>query len=366
MSESVMGNDGTDLTFLSSKSSDGRIDVDLEDGPLFRATVKQYEGRTLVLKGYLKRILKAASANLEAKTQVLEQDKLFIEALREAPFSEPLFSHYLDFTWEKLHEQQERLLFCMQSLLIHPLQKLYDMDIKTVDTKRRQFEDVSKDYYTNLAKYLSIKTPTNNKKQQRTETEFIAKKREFDLVRFDYYTFLRDLHGGKKEQEILYHLLNLYEKQYSFFHDVHKTLEPHKQGLDELAIMIAEASREQKIVNQERNEKRKILIQKYNIMDDEDNKRKSFSPLSPTASFSPPQEFIMDENVTEPPPSIGLGILDHKFKGIRDLEQQDQNYKNTSGRRKEGFLFATSKPTKNHHHHNTPSFDMSSTVNWHK
>ncbi|KAI7893934.1 uncharacterized protein EV154DRAFT_500470 [Mucor mucedo] len=377
MSEVEMGNEETDLSLASSKSSDGRIDVDLEDGPLFRATVKEYEGRTLVLKGYLKRILKAASSNLEAKTQVLEQDKLFIEALKEAPFAEPLFSHYLDFTWEKLHEQQERLLFCMQSLLIHPLQKLYDMDIKTVDTKRRRFEDVSKDYYANLAKYLSIKTPTNNKKQQRTELEFIAKKREFDLVRFDYYTFLRDLHGGKKEQEILYHLLNLYEKQYSFFHDVHKTLEPHKQGLDELAYMIAEASREQKIVNQERNEKRKILIQKYNTPEDED-KRKSYSPLSPTVSFSPPsQDFLMlDESLLDPPPPpppptaappiVGLGILENKFKGIRDLEQQDENYKNTSGRRKEGFLFATSKPTKNHHNHNTPSFDMSSTVNWHK
>lgn len=416
MSEVLMALDNSDTSITSystTKSSDPppptatistlqRIDVDLEDGPLFRATVKEYEGRTLVLKGYLKRILKAATTNLEAKQQVLEQDKLFIQALKEAPFSEPLFCHYLDFTWEKLHEQQERLLNCMQNLLIHPLQKLYDMDIKTVDTKKRQFEDVSKDYYTHLAKYLSIKSTTKKQQQQRTEVEFLAKKREFDLVRFDYYSFLRDLHGGgKKEQEILYHLLNLYEKQYSYFQNVSKTLEPHKQGLDELAIMIAEASKEQKMVNQERDEKRRILIQKYNntpAADDGaaasgvdstvENKRKSVSPLSPTsnssASFSPilqqqeglllsPPLLLADDHVaTELSSSIGLGINsilekdNSKFKGIRDLEQQDQNYKNNSERRKEGFLFATSKPIKNHHHHNTPSFDMSSTVNWHK
>ncbi|KAI8095641.1 hypothetical protein BDF21DRAFT_489137 [Thamnidium elegans] len=382
MSHVMTSYDNSDM-YCMPKSSDVRIDVDLEDGPLFRATVKEYESRTLVLKGYLKRILKVASANLEAKTLVLEQDKLFIEALKEAPFAEPLFSHYLDFTWQKLHEQQERLLFCMQSLLIHPLQKLYDMDIKTVDTKKRQFEDVSKDYYTNLAKYLSIKTPNNNKKQQRTEAEFLLKKREFDLVRFDYYTFLRDLHGGKKEQEILYHLLNLYQKQYSFFHDVHKTLEPHKQGLDELAIMIAEASREQKMVNQERDEKRKIIVSKYTPpMEDDavDIKRKSFSPLSPTCSIlhelSPStlpleestqvNDFFHQQQQQQQQPILGLGILENKFKGIRDLEQQDQNYKNTSGRRKEGFLFATSKPSKSHTHSTTPSFDMSSTINWHK
>jgi hypothetical protein len=384
----------TTTTAVAAGTTSLKIDVDLEDGPLFRATIKEYESRTLVLKGYLKRILKAATANLEAKQHVLEQDKLFIQALKEAPFSEPLFSHYLDFTWEKLHEQQERLLNCMQNLLISPLQKLYDMDIKTVDTKKRQFEDVSKDYYTNLAKYLGI-TKTTTKKQQRTENEFLTKKSEFDLVRFDYYSFLRDLHGGgKKEQEILYHLLNLYEKQYSYFQNVSKTMEPYKEGLNELAIMIAEASREQKMVNQERDEKRRILIQKYNLSgcDEESSvitdKRKSFSPLSPTTNsstsfsstmhqgeglLSPILAVAVDENVTEPLPSIGLGIssiLDSnsnsKFKGIRDMEQQDQSYKNQIGRRKEGFLFATSKPTKNHHHHNTPSFDMSSAVNWRK
>lgn len=375
----------------SSKSSDnnlgrqpgiaaGGAELDLEDGPLFRATIKEYEGRTSALKAYLKRILKSASAMLEAKNNLLEQDKLFIESLKEAPFTEPLFTHYLDSTWSKLHEQQERLSFCMQNLLISPLQKLYDMDIKTVDTKRKRFEDVSKEYYSNLSKYLSIKTPGNTKKQK-AEFEFMGKKSEFDLVRFDYYSFLRDLHGGKKEQEILYHLLNHHEKQYAYYQSVQKTLEPYKHGLDQLATIIAEASREQKVVNQERHEKRKILVEKYttpNLTDDEKNKRKSlYTMLSPT-SMAPtsPTNYESIITPTSPPdlelsattePSIGLGIqvsnVESKFKGIRDLEQQDQDFIHSSGRKKEGFLFAPSKPIKNN---NTPSFDMSSNVNWHK
>ncbi|CEP17204.1 hypothetical protein [Parasitella parasitica] len=371
----------------SSESNPPRqpaAEVDLEDGPLFRATIKEYEGRTRVLKAYLKRILKSASAASEAKQHLLEQDKLFIEALKEAPFTEPLFTHYLDSTWSKLYEQQERLSFCMQNLLINPLQKLYDMDIKTVDTKRRQFEDVSKEYYSNLSRYLSIKAPGGNAKvKQKAESEFMVKKSEFDLVRFDYYSFLRDLHGGKKEQEILYHLLNHYEKQYMYYQDVEKTLEPYKQGLDNLATIIAEASREQKVVHKERHEKRKILVEKYttpSLADDEKGRRKSLyamlSPASMTTSPPPNRESL--ETPTSPThadmddPPIGLGIqvqpcattAESKFKGIRDLEQQDQNFIHSSGRKKEGFLFAPSKPTKNSS--NTPTFDMTSAIHWHK
>ncbi|KAI8645227.1 hypothetical protein BD408DRAFT_412011 [Parasitella parasitica] len=271
----------------------------------------------------------------------------------------------------------------MQNLLINPLQKLYDMDIKTVDTKRRQFEDVSKEYYSNLSRYLSIKAPGNTKIKQKAESEFMGKKSEFDLVRFDYYSFLRDLHGGKKEQEIMYHLLNHYEKQYAYYQDVQKTLEPYKQGLDHLATIIAEASREQKVVHKERHEKRKILVEKYttpNLADDEKSRRKSLyamlspasmAPSSPTNRESletPTSPTNIDMASTSHEPSIGLGIqvsgvAESKFKGIRDLEQQDQHFIHSSGRKKEGFLFAPSKPIKNS---STPSFDMSSATNWHK
>jgi hypothetical protein len=422
--EVVMNN-----TAIKSSEQRSNVEIDLEDGPLFRATIKEYESRTSILKGYLKRILKTAASSLEAKNNLLEQDKLFIEALREAPFTEPLFAHYLNSTWDKLHEEQERLSFCMQNLLISPLQKLYDMDIKTVDNKKRQFEDVSKEYYSNLSRYLSIKTPntnvtsanstsnmnnsnTNNttatvtatttntalntditkllkeKRNQKAESEFLTKKSEFDLVRFDYYTFLRDLHGGKKEQEILYHLLNHHEKQYAYYQSVAKLLEPYKEGLDELANMIAEASREQKIVNQERDEKRKLLVSKYATTPNDDSVTKmerrkssngaSSSILSPTPFMTPisPNTSQSNSPLHSPPintdsiseePAIGLGITNvdqnNKFKGIRDLQQQDQDLKNSSGRRKEGFLFATSKPIKNT---NATAFDMSSNVNWHK
>ncbi|KAI9477980.1 MAG: hypothetical protein EXX96DRAFT_504073 [Benjaminiella poitrasii] len=348
------------------------VEVDLEDGPLFRATLKDYESRTSTLKHQLKRILKAATVSFEAKCLVLEQDKQFMSILREAPFAEPLFTHYLDEVWDKLNEQQERLTFCMQNLLIAPLQKLYDCDLKTAETKRRQFEDVSKEYYSNLSKYLGMKTSTSNSSEKRklkAESEFTIKKRHFDLVRFEYFAFLKDLHGGKKEQEILYHLLNHHEKQYAFFQSVSKTLLPYKAGLDEIASKVAEASREQKIVSQERDEKRRLLISKYALSSPIDvnkhERRKSSGrnmiSSSPDALSSPPPLSL--------PPILSPPILPtmheeetNRFKGIRDMEQQDLRLAATLGRKKEGFLFAPSKPSKN----NNNAFDVSSTIHWHK
>ncbi|KAI8875953.1 ArfGap-domain-containing protein [Backusella circina FSU 941] len=331
------------LSVITSKSSDNSnkvIPEDLEDGPLFRATIKELESRTSTLKLHLKRILKTATASLEAEQGLLVQDKTLIDTLKEAPFTEPLFTHYLDDTWGKLHEQRDRLVLSMQSLLISPLQKVYDMDIKTADQKRRQFEETSKDYYAYLSKYLSIKSP-KKKRSEDTEAKFLNKKRDFDLIRFDYYSFLMDLHGGKKQQEILYHLSSHYEEQYHHYQSTAKTLAAFKEGLDALGNIMQEASREQTVVHKERNEKRKMLESKY-------------CPQSPLSSlfYHEEEPVALGISVSSPDPYL-------KFKNIRDLEQPESQY--AYGRRKEGFLFATAKPIKNNN-----AFDMPAAVHWHK
>ncbi|ORZ18979.1 hypothetical protein BCR42DRAFT_411973 [Absidia repens] len=291
-------------TNTTNKYSSIYQDRELEDGPLFRATLTQLENRTGALKANVKRLLKTTSQSLEAKQEWLKADINFVESLREMPSLDPLSTHYLDQAWKELLDQRERLAFSMQSLLISPLQKIYDLDIKTADIKRRQFEDESKEYYAMLSKYLSLKTtgtpstlPTNidhsissniagansmtnntaattttatptyaKKKEQRKsmelEAKHSAKQRHFDLVRFDYYNFLMDLNGGKKEQEVLFHLLTYQQREYDFYQSVAKNLAKWKPGLDELALLMAQASSEQILVNKERQEKRRQLESK--------------------------------------------------------------------------------------------------------
>jgi hypothetical protein len=215
------------------------------------------------------------------------------------------------------------------------------MDIKTADQKRRQFEETSKDYYAYLSKYLSIKSPTKKKRSDDTEAKFLNKKRDFDLIRFDYYSFLMDLHGGKKQQEILHHLSSHYEKQYHHYQSTATALAPFKDGLDTLASIMQEASREQTVVHKERHEKRKMLESKY------------CPPYSPLFQQEEPVALGIAASLPSEDPYL-------KFKNIRDLEQQQPESQHVYGRRKEGFLFATSKPIKN------SAFEIPPAVHWHK
>ncbi|RCH84320.1 hypothetical protein CU098_001915 [Rhizopus stolonifer] len=308
----------------------------LEDGPLFRATMKEYEDRTIFLKSDLKEMISAATCSFKARQHLLETEQAFVKSIKKANFTHPLFDYYLDHVLEKWMEQQERLHFCLQSLVIDPLKKIYELDVKVADTKRKQFEEISKEYYVHLSKYLSnssnsssssSSSSSNNnsgsnnnsksmleRRRPSSQLEFNRKKQHFDLARFDYYTFLTDLHG-KKEQEILYHLLHHYEKQYAFYHETCKTLEQKKSGLEDVASYIADASREQQIMNRERNEKRRQIESNYAI-----TIVHSDDPLD-------------------------------KYSGIRDLQQTDKSY---LGQKKEGFLFTSSRPSKRKNSHTFP------------
>ncbi|KAI8092489.1 uncharacterized protein BX664DRAFT_259937 [Halteromyces radiatus] len=319
----------------------------LEDGPLFRATIKELESRTSTLKAYLKRLVKTTTASLEAKQAWLAADEELIQSLQEIPAAEPLWTTYLNDTWKTMLEQRERLQHSMQSLLVDPLLKLYEMDLKVADTKRRQFEEESKEYYTYLAKYLGIKKNSTSADARLVETKHLFKKRHFDLIRFDYYAFLVDLHGGKKEQEVLFHLLSYHQKEHAFYQQVAQHLEEHRSGLDHLGTQMAQAARSQQLVNKERLEKRKWLESKY---------AEDLATETTHLSSQSTGDNTSSDSFKTPSPQDDID----KFHGIRDLEQQDRRFLDQNERRKEGFLFSTSKPLKPNGH------DMASSVAWHK
>ncbi|KAI8066863.1 hypothetical protein BC940DRAFT_301732 [Gongronella butleri] len=337
-----------DATSFASASKLVHLSSDeyLEDGPLFRATMRQLEGRTQHLKHDLKRLTKAVMASLQAKQAWLAADEELMRTLQAIPVAKALCASYLDDVWASMHEQRVRLQNSMQALLVDPLVKLYEMDLKVADTKRREFEVESKEFYAYLAKYLSIKkqpshVPTNttstasnasanNAESQLTETKHIFKKRRFDLARFDYYTFMMDLHGGKKEQEVLFHLLTYYQKEHEFYHSASELLDKHRPGIDALSKTLGEVSRAQQQRNKDRIERRNLLQAKYS-----------------------------DDLTMETPPDVP----EDKFHGVRDLAERSKTDHVLTDRRKEGFLFSTSKPLK-------PSggsgFEMASAMQWHK
>lgn len=329
-------------------------DAYLEDGPVFRATIKQLEDRTVTLKASLKRIIKSATASFEIRCQLTKIDENYIEALRDTHCIEPLMSHYLNSAWEVIKEERNRLDQSLLTQMLEPLKKLYEEDIKVAEFKRKQFDEESKDYYASLAKYLKSKKKGESPEEQKKQ---IQRKLKFDLARFDYLGFLLDLHGGKKENEILFYITDHTIRDCNYFESITNKIEAQKPALNEFIALMTENSKEQEITAQERALKRRELIESCNIDTTDQQKRQS--------EELPPHEIpeLDSSSITSTTQSINNEDLptDSKFKGIRDLDpSRDQSP--TLARKKEGFLFATSKPAKS-----TGGFDVKSTsLAWHK
>lgn len=331
----------------------------IEDGPLFRATISQLESKTASLKATVKRILKAAIASLEAQRASLEADEALVKVLRDTPALEPLTTTYLNRASPYIHSQRNSLHNSMQALLIDPLKKLYESDVKGAEAKRRQFEEESKEYYAHLSKYLSLKSEKQKARRPEYESRHISKRKQFGLTRFDYHAFMQDLHGGRKENEVLRYLTNYYEKQYTFYQTVASELGLNRNELIELHASIDASSKEDNQLIKERKERRSLLEQKLSTTDQPSLER---VPSEPMLSMGLRRSMDDSDDSTRPsenfPVSTSITEAD-KFKGIRDLEQHDRSVPTETGRRKEGFLFSTSRPSKNN------TFDVSS-VNWHK
>jgi hypothetical protein len=60
-------------------------DLDLEDGPLFRATIQNMERKTSALKQQLKRLIKSIQQVLDNDKQLLDSEKAMMEAIEQMP-----------------------------------------------------------------------------------------------------------------------------------------------------------------------------------------------------------------------------------------------------------------------------------------
>ncbi|CAG8477971.1 8965_t:CDS:2 [Ambispora gerdemannii] len=305
------------------RMSDDAHQHEPEDGPLFRATLSAYEKKTGSLRHHVKRVLKTAAGSHEAILDSLKADEDFLDALRTASAAHPqafqqLLDNYFEEASKKISIFKENMAHQMQSLLLEPIRKLYENDIKVAETKKKEFEEESRDYYQFLSKYLSLKVDSaKEKKKLESDSKYQNKRKTFELKRFDYYAYMQDLHGGRKDQEILYHLTNFAEKQYTCYQQTATTVnpfptEPYHEG-------------------------------------DSTNQSIGSTSTGDTAS---------DEYSASP---VGSPVIvQNRFKGIRDMEHHDAENALLAGRKKEGFLFATSRVTQH------GAVDPLTLTNWHK
>lgn len=361
----------------------------VEDGPLFRATMKALEQKTGNMRAKTKKVLKKAEAAQQAQASCNDAMEAFLGSLGETSTSngnviQPALDHYFEriarqiLTYEQLNTLQ------LQKLVIEPLIKVYHNDIKQAESKKKDFDEESRDYYAYVSRYLGQRQDSlKEKKRAESDSKYQAKRRNFELKRFDYSSFMQDLHGGRKEQEVLSHLTKYADFQAKNFLAAAKRIEEMVPQLDALIYEVNQADKEFQFKRTEREEKRRALEKNSNpyLEPDAVAGGTSISNISSgtangTASteselgradstssqlrgvISNSSSVSSQANAGSVSSTAGGGSAPatsagptgasgpNRFKGIRDLEERDSlgTDRAAGQQRKEGLLWALSRP----------------------
>lgn len=354
-----------------------------EDGPLFRATMKSLEQRTGSMRARWKRVLRRAEETLVAQQTSNDSVAGLISALRDASTTnssgmQPAMEHYFDKIAKEILANDRQNTNNVQRMIIEPIAKLYNSDIKQADTKKRDFEEESKEYYAYLSRYLGQRQDSlKEKKRVETDSKYQKKRRDFELRRFDYSSFMQDLHGGRKDQEVLSNLTKFADTQARGYLGTAKKIELMLPQLEALSSEVKEADREFQLHRTEREEKRRALetgsaftepdrvisqpsnvpmpangmrsgaldrsasIHQRSIVTPNSNPLTTNVPMSASA----PASALTEPLTTALSSSPGQG---NKFKGIRDLEERDFSVATPDSKAgqlgKEGLVWALSRP----------------------
>ncbi|KAF2429899.1 ArfGap-domain-containing protein [Tothia fuscella] len=398
--------DSLDLvpSFTGTTINAGKVDVAcqrpgddvsaLEDGPLFRTTMKAMEQKTGSMKQRWKKVLQMAKIAYEASIENNNAQAGLMEALRGASSSnanavQPAIEHYFDKIAKQILQYEKSNPINLQKLIIDPISRLYNTDIKQAESKKKDFDEETKEYYNYVSRYLNQRPDVlKEKKRDEADSKYQKKRRDFELKRFDYSSYLQDLHGGRKDQEVLSGLTRYADTQAKGFLATASKIESLLPQLEALNSEVKEADKEFQLHRTEREEKRRTL-EKTNAYSEPSrayvpqqaqqpstpahdsslrrgasNAARSISTTLRHASdhaadrlnvSSPSVAIPSSTQILSPVPSSqttlsssGSPSHTNKFKGFRDLEENDNTPLPTDGsgsqHRKEGFLWALSKP----------------------
>lgn len=367
----------------------------VEDGPLFRATMKALEQKTGNMRIKMKKVLRKAEAAQAAQVECNDAFAGFIEALRDASASnanavQPALEHYFEKIARQILLYEKQNTVHLQKLIIDPLAKLYNIDIKQAESKKKDFEDESRDYYAYVSRYLGQRQDSlKEKKRAESDSKYQSKRRTFELKRFDYSSYMQDLHGGRKEQEVLSHLTKYADTQTKCYLSTAKKIEEMVPQLEALIHEVKEADKEFQFHRTEREEKRRTLEKSTKTYIEPEAVAASLAPTSTPAnhanggyttdtdlsrtdsdastlrhvsnglstSLFPNNVGVVTQSAVNSlsaspagRPLSGALSISHgqdRFKGIRDLEEKEHGpaAEKLAGQfRKEGLLWALSRP----------------------
>lgn len=355
-----------------------------DDGPVFRATMKALEQKTGNMRMQMKRLIKKAEQVCTAQQEANEAFAAFMDALKEVSSTnanavQPAIEHYFDKIAREILSYERQNAKNLQRIVVDPVNKLYQVDIKQAEAKKRDFEEESKDFYAYVSRYLGQRH--DSVKAKHSDSKYQTKRKNFELKRFDYSSFMQDLSGGRKEQEILSHLTKYADAQARCFLDTAKKVDELLPQLEALSTEVQEADKEYQYQRLEREEKRRLL-EKSNLPYMEPEPPSTSSGPSPAIGHANGNQSNSDTEIGRADstgsqlrttrsvnaansPNVGdlsrsPGSLSQhaavvgspqqtsKFKGIRDLEERDPGQgvhsEKDAPNRKEGLLWALNRP----------------------
>lgn len=354
----------------------------LDDGPVFRANLKNFEKNTVDMRSKWKRVLKRAEATMEAQVACNNTFADLIDALKDTatPSSnsvQPAIDHYFDRIAREILAYEKVNTVNVQKLIIDPINKLYNVDIKQAESKKKDFEEESKEFYSYVSRYLGQRQDSmKEKRRTETDTKYQTKRRNFELKRFDYSSYIQDLNGGRKNQEVLSYLTKYADAQAKGFMAAAEKVRLMLPQLEALSQEVKEADKEFQLQRAEREEKRRTLEKSGNsyrepepatmstlaqanggITFPEGGRSDSIAPTF-QSTVSPPPALGSPPSTATLPVTPGLTGLppggplpggspgqQNKFKGIRDLEDKGGvDGQDSHPPHKEGLLWALSRP----------------------
>ncbi|KAK6516251.1 hypothetical protein TWF506_006160 [Arthrobotrys conoides] len=396
----------------------------LDDGPLFRATMKEMESRTTILRQRMKKVIRRAEEAKRVQAQWNDSLSLFAESLREVAANntsgmKPALEEYFEKSTKEILRFERHNEAHLQKFIIEPIGRLYTYDIKAAEAKKKEFDEESREFYGFVSRYLGMKNDSvTQKKKTESDSKYVVKKRNFEIKRHDYGSFMQDLHGGRKEQEMASHLTKYAEAQAKSLLNTAKRMQELQPQLENIMEEIKNSEKQFKIQRSEREERRRAIEMGATVSEDSSMTDINGQQVVGTSAIPPPSlPVIMTDtgslaaNMEAPVATSGNGavpdvvtiraVSSHsrsspplasestttiaastvssltpagllsptatadsgKFKGFRDLEDKPVNgANNLTGvdRRKEGLLWALSRPGGHHDPKALPK------VNWHK
>ncbi|QDS72806.1 hypothetical protein FKW77_006540 [Venturia effusa] len=381
------------MSTVTTKVDCGRPGEDVtqvDDGPLFRATMKSMEQRTGSMRARWKKVLRRAETAVEAQAAVNDSMAGLMEALRDASSSnsnavQPAIEHYFDKIAKEILVYEKQNAVNLQKMIIEPISKLYNVDIKQAENKKRDFEEESKEYYQYVSRYLGQRQDSlKEKKRAATDEKYQKKRRDFELKRFDYSSFMQDLHGGRKDQEVLSNLTKYADAQAKGYLSTASKIEALLPQLEALNTEVKEADKEFQLHRTEREEKRRALEKSGGFSEPDRGAVSQIAPPTPSSHTRPSNTEVgragstvlkntnnggataATQGPTSPTtlstsaPSSAVSApqqstlssspsQSNKFKGFRDLEEKDHSAQATTDanglqKGKEGLVWALSRP----------------------